>query len=103
MLMTSKDEGLLTDVAVAIGSTLGHVVSTTNQLVGTAKQAKQNIQGRPARRARKVARKLKARAKVTVRATKKATRRASHAAKRSSKVANQRARSAAKKARRALP
>lgn len=91
--MSTHNEGLLTEVATAIGATLGRVARTSSELVHTAERKISNA--RPKKRARKAARRVKTRLRATARRTKKAARKASTAAK---KVR----RTAAGKARRAL-
>lgn len=95
--MTSTKDGLLTDVATALGATLGRVVHTTNELVDTAKR---KASGRPARRVKKTARTARSRVRTTVKAAKQASHRASRAAKRTRKAATAKPRSATKKAHR---
>lgn len=95
--MTPNDEGLLTDVATAIGATLGRVAHTTNELIDTAKNAKNKVSGRPARQVKKAARAVKARARRTATAAKKASRRASTSARRARKVAAAKARHTTRK------
>jgi hypothetical protein len=98
--MTSSKEGLLTDVATALGATLGRVVHTTNELVDTAKR---KASGGPARPVRKAARTAKSRVRATVKAAKRASHRASRPGKRTRKVANAKARNSTKKAHRTVP
>lgn len=91
--MSTHNEGLLTDVATAIGATLGRVAKTSSQLVHAAERKASNA--RPKHRSRKTARRVKTRLRAAAHRTKKAARKASTAAKKAR-------RTAAGKARRAL-
>lgn len=97
--MTSDNEGLLTDVATAIGTTLGRVAGTATEMVD---RAKRKVSGRPARRVKKTAHRGKKRAQSLAAAAKKVSRRTSRAAKQVRKVTASKARGAARRARRAL-
>lgn len=97
--MSSQNDGILTDVATAIGSTLGHLVSRTNQLVETAKR---KASGGTVRRAKKTVRSPKARSRAVSKAAKKATQKGVSSAKRGGKLARAKSRSVTKKAHRAL-
>jgi hypothetical protein len=80
--MSSHNEGLLNDVAVAIGATLGRVTSTATDLVETARK---KVSGQTPRKPRKAKANGKTR---TRRVSAKRSQRASHAVTRARKAAN---------------
>ncbi len=88
--MSGDHEGLLTDVANAIGATLGQVASTTTQLARTAKR---KVSGRGTPQRKKRARRAKIRARATTAAARRrVSGKASRSAKRTPKSARRNAR-----------
>jgi hypothetical protein len=102
-MMSADQEGLLTDVANAVGFTLGRVAAATTKLVRTAKGKASGTarRRRPRKRTHKISR-IKGRARATAATAKRASGKASRSAKRMSKATARRAQATARKTRRTL-